>query len=126
MKISIDAKELDRLGSKIKASANLLIKEIDEAMSKSLIDLKAGHQKAITTGDTRALDTGHLRRQHFEKKKTPLIGEIEVMPKYGKYVYYGTRKMRARPWLDKGIKISKKDIQKNFNTAIKNIVRKLK
>lgn len=126
MQISVDTRELDTLTSSLMKQPGILIKELDKAMSKSIVGLRDAAVDAIQTGDTRAVDTGHLKNSHRIVKKNAFHGEVTNEVEYGPYVHYGTSKMRARPWLARGIEKSERNIKQNFQEAINDTVKQIR
>lgn len=67
---------------------------------------------------------GNLREQHRTKIKG-LEGRFGVSADrvpYAPYVYYGTRKMKARPWLDYAQQRCSKSVEKHYKTFLDNLL----
>ena len=70
-------------------------------MALSLLVTK-GAQLAITSGPFRAIKTGYLRSSIFPQVNG-LIGIIKPNTNYAGYIHWGTRFMRARPFMKGGV-----------------------
>ena len=72
----------------------------------------------VATGNLR--DTHHTQVERFRASVGP-----DPFFKYAKFVHDGTRRMKARPWLDFVRESKDKDIQKHYDVMMNNIVRDL-
>lgn len=78
-------------------------------------------------GEPPNTDKGRLAQSiKFDFKEKGLIGRIGTNLKYGRDLEFGTKKMRARPWLSAAIKIVSKDIADIFKRALKGAVKESK
>ena len=78
-------------------------------------------------GEPPNTDKGRLVQSiKFDFKEKGLIGRIGTNLKYGKDLEFGTKKMRARPWLSTAIQIVSKDIADIFKRALKGAVKESK
>jgi len=78
---------------------------------------------AVRSGDTRAFDTGNLFNNIKSKfdNIANLQGEIISDAPYSLYIHSGTRYMRARPYMTRGLDNSVND----FNRLIDNFLEKV-
>ena len=76
--------------------------------------------QAVRSGSTRAFDTGNLF-QMISSKMSFLQGEIVSRAPYSLYVHSGTKYMRKRPYMTKGLDNSIRD----FNYEIKRFLNKV-
>lgn len=67
-----------------------------------LVDAVVGKVAADTMADSQQrapLDTGNLRGSHYFRKVGQAVYQIGASAEYALYVEFGTRKMRAQPYL---------------------------
>lgn len=62
-------------------------------------------KEAITTGLTRAIKTGRLRESIFAKT-SGLQGIVAPNTNYSFFVHEGTKYMKARPFMERGIELA--------------------
>lgn len=70
-------------------------------------------------------DTGRLVQSiQVDFKKGGLEGQVGTNLKYGAWLEFGTENMKARPWLSRAVKSSKKQIEKIFSKAVDKAIKK--
>ena len=74
---------------------------------------------ALTEGDTRAIKTG-LLRSTIHSTITALRGIIEPNTNYEYFVHEGTRFMRARPYMVRGVELGMPEMQRRAYQDIKD------
>ena len=122
MQVSIEIKGLDRFISAMKSADRPISKSINEAIKKSIFDLRAN------TIPITPIDTGRLRGS-FDQTFTNLEGRLFPTVDYAIYLETGTRKMRAQPYMKPGVDRTKNQIEQNFkyemDKAMEEIARKV-
>lgn len=71
--------------------------------------------------------TGNLRDTHIrtvEQFKATISPNLNTAP-YAVYIHHGTRKMKARPWLDYVYREKKGEVEQLYRDMLKNIVKDL-
>ncbi len=76
------------------------------------------------SGGGAPVDTGYMRDTH--RKEIGLI-EAKIMPtvSYAPYVHQGTKRMKARPWLDYVKESKDREIREEEKILLENIVKDL-
>jgi len=121
--ISIKIAGLSALQSKILTAPRRVGQAISKAIKKSAFVLEAESKKALTSGPTRALDTGTLRSQVTVRQLSDIQATIYPLVDYAIYIHEGTYKMRARPWFNAAAKNSIGKIKTIFDNAIKKALK---
>jgi len=121
--ISIKIAALAALQSKILTAPRRVGQAISKAIKKSAFVLEAESKKALTSGPTRALDTGTLRSQVTVRQLSDIQATIYPLVDYAIYIHEGTYKMRARPWFNAAAKNSIGKIKTIFDNAIKKALK---
>ena len=121
--ITIRVSGLNLLRAKMLTAPRRIGKAISRAIKKSAFDLEAQAKKALTTGPTRAIDTGTLRSGTQVQSISDTKAEVWSLVDYAIYVHEGTYKMRARPYMNEAAKNSLSIIKDNFDHAIKIALR---
>lgn len=109
-KLSQIAREMARYASMNDAHDRALLQgaAVGEMMAK----------RALTTGFTRAIDTGYLRAStRITEFVSGSYAKITSVADYGIYVHEGTSKMRSRPYMDVA---SEKMVPELERVALKN------
>lgn len=77
------------------------------------------HFRRYKVKNPKAPLTGELRRSIKRKiKSNGMVGEVEATKDYAAYVEYGTRKMRAQPYM----RPAYKDAEERFQKQMKDLV----
>lgn len=118
MSVTIEIKGLDKLIAKASKYPKSIIGGIARGIRESAFVLEAESKKAITQGETRAIDTGRLRADIIVRQITPLSATIGPLVHYAVYVHEGTHKMRPRPYLTKGAEMANDKIKGIFTKII--------
>lgn len=63
--------------------------------------------------------TGRLRASHYERFSN-LKGEVGTNTSYDRYVHWGTRYMKARPYLQEAVEASEPYLNRFFRDAVQN------
>lgn len=84
--------------------------------------------RASAPGEPPAVDTGRLiasiNHKITNKGLTATIGVHDITKvKYGKFLEYGTARIKARPWLFPALEKKRKDIEKRISEGIKRAMR---
>jgi len=123
--ITIKVIGLDRLQAGFKRAPRNLDKELNLAIKKSIFEIDknlAVNWKAGGYGIP--VDTGLLRGTRVQRFGN-LKGEVGTTREYGIYVHEGTARMRRRPYLEESFKKAESKIEKHFDKAIDNVLRKI-
>jgi hypothetical protein len=129
MEIKLEIQNLNKIKDALSKAPALTIKEVDEAVKKSIYEVER-ESKELTPVDTGRLRGGY--RINFSILK----GKISIKPRktkkgktnYAIYVHENLKahhKVGEAKFLEKGMNIAKKNIEKYFNQAIKNVFNKI-
>lgn len=153
-----EIKGLKELIKKLNRSPQIIEKVNQNIVKKSLLIIHTNAIKLLKSNDDGAAqirynpkrvvnvskegeppnsDTGELIKSVlFEYDSSNVTGFVGTNKKYGKHLEFGTKKMRARPWLsvayfnalEKIEKLIEKEYNKGFQEAlgVKNIVKSIK
>ena len=114
MSLSVKIKGLDKLNKITGKAQQRFASELGKGIKEAAFIIEGGSKKAITQGETRAIDTGRLRADIMVRSITPQRAIIAPVVKYAIFVHEGTNKLRPRPFLEKGIDISEKQVKRVF------------
>ncbi len=111
---------MPKFGLKINVNKRLLEMQrprVERALapvvSKAAHDIKASSQRRIVEHDL--IDTGHLLNSITVKDLGPLTFQINVGAFYGIFHEFGTKYMRARPFLGPAVD----EVSRDFMVAVK-------
>ena len=124
--VSIKIDGIEKLQKAFDKAPREADKMLTEVVRTGAEILRRGAIKAITTGTTRAIDTSRLRNSIRIFTRTRFKSNISTNVNYAPFVHEGTSRMRKRPFMTRGIKLSKKSVEKFFNFAVKKMLTKLK
>ncbi len=122
MRISLKvlgAAEIVRHLSSVKSKMG---KTLEEGMRESAFQVERFGKMQLTSGPNRALKTGYLRASLMVTSILPYRAVVTAQANYGIYIHEGTRSMRARPYLEAGLKQAVPEIEKIFGKRIKTLV----
>ena len=94
-------------------------KEINKAVEKTALLIKAGAKRRSPV-DTGRLKTS-IKSKTFERE---LAGEVFTEVRYAIFVHEGTHKMIGRPFMAMAVRQLRPKINKFFEDAIKNILKR--
>ena len=92
---------------------------IADAVKESAFIIERQSKIAISTGQTKAIDTGRLRGSIAIQELKPFRATIIPTTNYAIYVHEGTSRMRPRRFMKRGIENSKAEIERVFGNKIK-------
>lgn len=121
--ISVKIQGLKELQGALEKYPSIAGRNIQDAIQASLAEIQRASVPLTP------VDTGRLRRSY--RTRTGLLkGTIFPNTEYAIYVHEGTKYMRSRPFLEKGVKKAKPKIENHFADALdktfKDIKRKVK
>lgn len=96
---------------------------IAKAIRKSAFAIQASAQSALTTGWTRALDTGRLRADTTVREIGPMRATIYPTVFYAIFVHEGTRFMRRRPFMQVGVENARDTVRDIFKDEVGAAIR---
>jgi len=117
--ITIKIKNLDKLIKGLEVSANELKYALSTAVKKSVF-LVERESKKVTP-----VDTGRLRASITPNYLKPLEGALGPHTEYAIFVHEGTRYMKARPFMKKGVEEALPEIEDVFMEEIDKILKKI-
>lgn len=124
----VEIKGLEEFERAIKRNPEEIRKELSRFFVRGLAVYRSGIKntpwKIGMAGGGSPVATGHMRDSHTEKIE-PYRASIGPTASYAAYVYYGTNKMKARPWLDSVKDNKQKDIDRLAVDMLENIVKDL-
>lgn len=104
----------------------LLRKKIPVVLEESLRESAALVERyakiQLTSGPNRALLTGYLRSSIGMTSLLPFQAKVTADANYGIYIHEGTRYMRARPFMEAGLRDALPEIEKVFGKRVKTLV----
>lgn len=110
---------LEALRKGMDKSAKRLASNIAGGIREAAFVVEGEAKRALTIGETRAIDTGRLRADTIVRQITPYQATIAPVVKYAIYVHEGTHKMSPRPFMEKAIDESQEKIKKIFGKRLK-------
>ena len=126
--ISIELKGEEELKKAILRNPRVVKREVGNYLVRAMAKLTSGIKQRPWqvggSGGGTPVDTGRLLQSH-KKLFKPLSAILKPDTKYDKYVHEGTKRMKARPWLDWVAQDKKKDIEKLQDKLLSNIVKDL-
>jgi len=102
---------------------NNLKRSIAEGLKEAAFLIEAEAKKKLTTGETRAIDTGRLRADTVVREISAFRATIAPLVNYAIYVHEGTNRMRPRPFLEKAVEGSTREISRIFGKRIKAAIK---
>lgn len=126
--VNVEIKGLKELVKNFEESNGTIKKESGRFLTKA----KALYQKSIIRSPWRVgglgggspVDTGYLRRTH-KYTLAPWLLSIKPTAPYSEAVHKGTKKMKARPWLDYAVNTNKDKVGKLEEEILENINKQL-
>lgn len=119
MNISVNG--LDKLMSAFEKARVELPIQLKNAMFNSVKQIRTSAQEIVP------VRTGMLKKSiQSTYTITPFVGTVSVGQPYGKYVEFGTWKMRAQPFMRPSMQKNIKYIQDQFTKARDYIIRMMK
>lgn len=95
---------------------------INAGMKEAAFEVERAAKQRITSGPERAIKTGALRGSIGVSSVLPYKATVIAGQRYGIFVHEGTRYMRARPFLAKGLKDAVPKIEKIFGKRIRTVI----
>lgn len=125
--ITVTIKNLPQIRSAFRKAPVKMATELNEAIKKSIftIERESKPRTPVDTGRLRAslgggsFEGGSYKEGHGRLFKK-FYGEIGSNVKYALFVHDGTSRMKARPFLMKGVKASETQIDGFFTKAVQN------
>ena len=129
-KIAIQIKNINSIIMAFNQAPQTVAKEVSLALRQIGVFATGEVKKHITQGTDMfksPIDTGAMRRGIgvVQSGVDRIIIKPSQITPYAGYVHQGTRKMRARPFFGITARRSGKEIDKFFNKAIDNAIRKI-
>lgn len=117
--VRVQIKGLKKFRKLVSSLPKSVFSEVQKGIREAAFIVEKKSKIAISTGRTRAIDTGNLRSSIRVAEVKPFRAEIRPTANYGIYVHEGTRRMRPRPFMTIGLKDSVRDIEKILNQRVK-------
>lgn len=95
---------------------------LSQGMREAAFVVEGEAKKEITSGPNRAIKTGFLRSSIGVVSVSPYQAKIQAGAYYGVYVHEGTRYMRARPFLQAGLRDAIPQIEAIFGKRVQTLV----
>jgi HK97 gp10 family phage protein len=118
--VTVEIKNLDKLQNALRNYEGIARPILQRAMAATNAIFAQNTKK----GDPVPWRTGLLATTFFHK-----LGNLEARwqptRKYAVFVEYGTRKMRAQPYMGQILQKSKRDIEQIFENALEDITNKI-
>ena len=121
--IKLNITGLDKLRSKLKSAPRQVGQAISRAIKTSAFILEREAKIALTTGYTRAIDTGRLRSENVVRELSDIRASIYPLVDYAIYVHEGTFKMKSRPWMRVAVAAASNEVRQVFDDAIEEALR---
>lgn len=121
--IKLNITGLDRVRSKLKSAPRQVGQAISRAIKQSAFILEREAKIALTTGYTRAIDTGRLRSENVVRELSDVRASIYPLVDYAVYVHEGTFKMKSRPWMRVAVANASSEVRTVFDNAIEDALR---
>ena len=122
--VTVEIKGLDKLISKFAKSPRMIARNLNDGIKQGGFYVERQSKYAISTGPTKAIDTGMLRRSISTSFK-PLSAIIAPHTEYAGFVHEGTRYMHARPFMTRGLDLAKRGLGRIFQKMADNIAKEL-
>ena len=116
--IEVKIPNLKKLRKALKSHPRLFVQEFNKAIYKAGFKIQAESKKVTP------VDTGRLRAS-ISTDTGFLQAIISPHTDYAIYVHEGTRYMRKRPFMEKGLKSSERFILNTFKEAEDNVLKKI-
>lgn len=113
--INIEITNIADIRRAFRLAPSLMVRELNVAIRQSVIRIGAESRRNTP------VDTGRLRASTYERINH-LRGEIGTNTSYDIYVHWGTRKMKARPYLQEAVEGNKNDVQRYFTGAVDRVL----
>lgn len=113
--INITIKNLPQIKSAFNKAPGLMTRELNTAIKKSVFYIQG--KSMINT----PVLTGRLRASH-RSLFTNLRGEIGTNTNYDIFVHWGTRYMKARPFLFEAVQDSNTEVNRFFTQAVDSVL----
>lgn len=98
---------------------------INAGMKEAAFEVERTAKIRITSGPERAIKTGALRASIGVTSLLPYKATITAQQRYGLFIHEGTRYMRARPFLKKGLEDAIPKIEKIFGKRVKTVIQNI-
>lgn len=123
---SVRLKGLNKLTSATTSVAAGIGRDIAAGIREAAAVVEGESKKAITSGYTRAILTGNLRRSIGIGEIRPFRATVRPTAYYATYVHEGTSRMRPRPFMKVGLENSHDAIEKIFKGKIQASLNRIK
>lgn len=111
--ISVKITNLAEIKAAFAKAPSLMAKNLDTAIRKAALTIQ--RESMINT----PVLTGRLRSSH-QSTFRPLKGIIDVTADYAPYVHWGTRYMKARPFLLNAVNAEERNVNDLFGKAVQD------
>lgn len=119
--INITAPGFDAVARRFALFPERVLAAMGDGIAEAAMIAEDESKKAITTGPTRAIDTGRLRSELVPREIDKLHLRTSIYPivNYGVYVHDGTGRMRARPFFT----VAKKGAEPRINDLFRDKIK---
>lgn len=111
--ISIKITNLPQIKRAFGMAPQIMARNLNMAIRKTVINI-GGKSRRNTP-----VDTGRLRASTYERFSN-LRGEVGTNTEYDRFVHFGTRFMRARPYLRDAVNSEEANTNRLFEQAVQN------
>jgi hypothetical protein len=117
MEVKFDEQQLRSLESAIKRNPQVTLTEVGKFLARGIAVYNRGIIRSpwrigMTGGGSPVSPGGGNLRDTHKKTVSQFSAKIEPNAHYAKYVHEGTKRMKARPWLDHVFTTSQQEIEK--------------
>ncbi len=116
IEIRLDDRSIDELKKWLKERPEKTIKELNDAVRKSIISVEGQAKRNAP------VDTGRLRAS-INREERYLEGEVYTGVRYAIFQEYGTKYFKGRYYMTNAVKMLKAKIITFFEKAIENIIK---
>ena len=116
--ISITIKNLPQIKAAFNKAPGLMARELNTAIKKSVFTIQ--RKSMINT----PVQTGRLRASH-RSLFSNLKGEVSTHTNYDIFVHWGTRYMKARPFMLQAVESSNSEVDGFFTGAVDKVLNEI-
>lgn len=116
--ISIKIKNMSQIKRAFGLAPTLMVRELNTAIRQTVLSV-GGESRRRTP-----VLTGRLRASTYEHFSN-LRGEVGTDTRYDKFVHWGTRYMRGRPYLKEAVEANSMQTQRYFTRAVDRVLHQI-
>lgn len=116
--IKVTITNLPQIRTAFEKAPRLMTRELTKAIQSSIFTIE--RDSKLNT----PVDTGRLRASH-QSMFSLLRGEVGTHTNYDFFVHYGTKYIKARPYLLEAVESNEEKIQRFFTDAVDNVLNEI-